>query len=501
MYSSAYASNTPPAWLTATSRIAVNGKLVPTLLHISDLHRTSQPRLNNDELLAAIVSDATRWSSEGIPRPEIIVVSGDLIQGAKLGAPDSDNEIENQYREAGNFLRRLGEEFVDSDQSRIIVVPGNHDVHWNRSQKGMKPIETCPEGIATKAFEAASSLRWNWRDLQAYEISDQHLYESRLQHFRKFQAEFYAGIKPNPLSHGCDDLFFVEYPDLGLVVVGFPSWHGNDYLCHVGEIDPALLAFSQTLVAKSKIPIAIAVWHHCITGGPRTHDYMDQRIVQRLIDFGFNVGLHGHQHYPGAAPYELCMPNLTSMVVIGAGSLAVGNKELPMGERRQFNVVVIDPESDTITVHVRGMSPAGVFTGSHRDDFGGNTFIKLKLPAMKTLPKSPTTIQRLDEAMTAVAVKRYEEALVLIADIPACRAKERRQIEIEALKGLDRKEQLIDLLDLPRSVDEVCLVVSLLIDSSRFDEAMVRLTASKSLIAPIIFADLRAAIDARRITP
>ena len=392
---------------------------MPTLLHISDLHRTSRPRLSNDELLAAIVSDATRWSSEGIPRPELIVVSGDLIQGAELGATNSDNQIEDQYREAGDFLRRLGEEFLDSDRSRIVIVPGNHDVHWNRSLKGMKPIEACLRGIATKAFDVGSGVRWNWEDRQAYKIFDQHLYESRFEHFRRFVAEFYKGVKPNPLSHGSDDLFFGEYPYLGLMVVGFPSWHGNDCLCHVGEINPTLLFLSQKLVMNSSMPIAVAVWHHSITGGPRTHDYMDQRTVHRLIDLGFTVGLHGHQHYPEAAPYELRLPNLTSMAVIGAGSLAVGDSELPMGERSQFNVVVIDPNSDTITVHVRGMSPAGVFTGAHRDDFGGNTFIKLSLPTAQTRAKSFTNIQRLDEAMTAVGAKRYEDALKLIANMPS----------------------------------------------------------------------------------
>ena len=59
---------------------------MPTLLHISDLHRTSKPRLSNDELLAAIVSDATRWESEGVPQPELIVVSGDLVQKAQKQA-------------------------------------------------------------------------------------------------------------------------------------------------------------------------------------------------------------------------------------------------------------------------------------------------------------------------------------------------------------------------------------------------------------------------------
>ena len=73
------------------------------------------------------------------PRPELIVVSGDLVQGAALNACDPDAEVDAQYREVDDFLRRLGEEFLESDRSRIVIVPGNHDVHWRRSLDGMKP--------------------------------------------------------------------------------------------------------------------------------------------------------------------------------------------------------------------------------------------------------------------------------------------------------------------------------------------------------------------------
>ena len=43
-------------------------RAMPTLLHISDLHRTAGPRIDNDQLLAAIASDASRWATEGIRR-------------------------------------------------------------------------------------------------------------------------------------------------------------------------------------------------------------------------------------------------------------------------------------------------------------------------------------------------------------------------------------------------------------------------------------------------
>ena len=355
---------------------------MPTLLHISDLHRTSEPRPDNDELIAAIASDAKRWEAEGIPQPDLIIVSGDLIQGVALDASDADAEIEEQYREADDFLRSLASVFVDSDRSRVIIVPGNHDVHWPRSLSAMRALDSCPDRIGTKAFEASSRLRWNWKDQRAYEVVDGNKYGSRLEFFREFQRNFYKGLDPSPLPKANGDLVFVEYADLELVVAGFASWHGNDCFCHVGEIDPSMLSASQKLLASTEVPIAVAVWHHSIVGGPRASDYMDQRVIHRLVDFGFHVGLHGHQHYAAAAPFELRLPNLTSMAVVGAGSLAVGDRALPVGESRQFNVIVIDPDNESITVHVRAMSPAGVFTGSHRDDFGGNTFINLNLPSM-----------------------------------------------------------------------------------------------------------------------
>ena len=473
--------------------------LVPTVLHISDLHRTSGPLLSNDELLPALVSDATRWDAEGIPWPELIVVSGDLIQGAALGTCDPDAEVDAQYREVGDFLTRLGEEFLDSDRSRMVIVPGNHDVHWRRSLSGMKPIDPCPDGIATKSLQSTSGLRWDWRNRQAYEISDQGLYESRFEHFRRFRKDFYKGIEPSPFSCGDEELLFFEYPELDLLVAGFSSWHGNDCFCHVGEIAPTSLALSQGLVARSSMPVAVAVWHHSITGGPRKHDYMDQHAVHKLIDFGFTVGLHGHQHYPGAAPFELNLPNLTSMAVVGAGSLAVGDNELPMGERRQFNVVVIDPDSASITVHVRGMSATGVFTGSHRDDFGGNTFTKLNLPITWTDGRSSNISQQLDEAMTAVGERRYEDALALVADIPPSRSTEKRRIKIEALRGLNKLGQLVELLSPPQSVSEAAEVISLLLNARRFGDARDLLQASESLLTPSLVAELTATIAAREL--
>ena len=471
-----------------------------TLLHISDLHRTQGPRLDNHDLLSAIVSDAKRWEEEGISKPDLIVVSGDLVKGTSADNDDPDAEIKAQYQEAADFLGRLAEEFLESDRSRVIVVPGNHDVNWSRSFNAMKPHSTCPPEVASEAYRASSRIRWNWKELRAYEIVDNELYLSRFEHFQKFRADFYAGLDPHPLSHGeKGDLAFFDFPSFGLVVVGFASWHGNDCFCHVGEINSESLALSRELIEKSRSPLAIAVWHHNVEGGPRSQDYMDQHVLHRMMDIGFSIGLHGHQHYPGAIPFELRALGETSMAVIGAGSLSVGNSELPMGERRQFNIIVIDPDAKTITVHVRGMSSAGVFTASHRDDFGGNSFIELQLPFSPKRGRESSNTRLLDEAATAVAVGQYEEALRLISLVGDNHSDTKRKLQIEALKGTGQIEELMTILKPAQSANEVLLVVSCLLNLRRFDEAEAMLSSASELLDESIYQESLNTITVRRM--
>ena len=472
---------------------------MPTLLHISDLHRTADQHLSNDELLSGITSDSRRWQAEGIPPPDVIVVSGDLIQGAGTYDVEADTKINAQYAEAGEFLRKLADRFVESDLSRVVIVPGNHDVHWQRARDAMKVLETCPPDIARRGLEANSMIRWDWSNQQPYEISDHNMYDSRLHNFRQFQADFYAELNPSPFSQDGSDVVFFDYPDLGIAVVGFASWHGNDCFCHVGEIASVALSRAQELLTTSRAPVAIAVWHHSIDGGPRGNDFMDKRVVHRLIDFGFSVGLHGHQHFPRAAPSTLDLPNQTSMAVVCAGSLAVGDGQLPMGEPRQFNIVHIDPDRQTVTVYVREMSPAGVFSGSPRADFGGNTFIELNLPPAPARPNAPTSTQIIDDAISALGLGEYAKALELVENTPLSSSPEIRQIKIRSLQGLQQWDDLFALLDPPGTADEAVMVITLLIDQQRFDEARARLEGASGLLADPLFDELARKIEGRRM--
>lgn len=471
---------------------------MPTILHISDLHRTSAPRVENDHLLTTISSDSQRWEHDGIPWPDVVVVSGDLIQGAAVDADNPDAEISAQYGEAGDFLDRLANLIVGGDRSRVAIVPGNHDVNWPRAFRSMQLIDPGNERLASIAFEADSALRWNWKNRGAYRITDLDMYMSRFEHFRTFREHFYEGLQPTPVSYGDTDLFFAEYERLDLVIVGFASWYGNDCFCPVGEIQPSALTKAHELLAKARSQLAVAVWHHGVVGGPRANDYMDQRVIHRLIDLGFRVGLHGHHHYPAAAPFEIRSPSETSMAIVSAGSLAVGNSELPEGESRQFNVVDMDIENGSITVHIRAMSSFGVFAQSYRDDLGGNSYNQLALPSSRRPAKGPRTAVYFDDAVTAITEQRYAQALALANKIAPSLPHEARQIQVSALEGLGRLKELIRILDPPLNEAEAVKVIGLMLGHQLPDEAESLLDRCSDWLAQSVAHELKGAIEFSR---
>lgn len=90
-----------------------------SILHISDLHKGE----NNDfdHLFASLCNDADSYDQD-IPKPEFIVVCGDLAEGAN--GEDAEEKIVKQYQEVESFLDKLVRHFLNGDKSRIIIVPG-----------------------------------------------------------------------------------------------------------------------------------------------------------------------------------------------------------------------------------------------------------------------------------------------------------------------------------------------------------------------------------------
>ena len=93
---------------------------------------------------------------------------------------------------------------------------------------------------------------------------------------------------------------------------------------------------------------------------------------------------------------------------------------------------------------------------------------------------------------------QYEKALQLIAGVGSSHSHQKRLIKIEALEGLGRKDELIELIDPPQGQDEAVKVISLLLDCGRFDDAEARLPAMSSLIDQTVFRELAGIIATRR---
>jgi len=107
-----------------------------TIAHISDLHRSSDTPISNVALLNSLIHDVDTYTTQGIEKPDVLIVSGDIIQGDA-----ATTLLKEQYDEALGFLNNLANSLFDGDNSRIILVPGNHDISWIESRNSMEKIQ------------------------------------------------------------------------------------------------------------------------------------------------------------------------------------------------------------------------------------------------------------------------------------------------------------------------------------------------------------------------
>jgi len=366
-----------------------------SILHISDLHRSPRNPITNDELLSALVSDRERYTHEdpGVPPPDAIVVSGDIIQGAPLRTPEHTVFLTEQYAVAEDFLDKLAKRFVDGDRSRIVIVPGNHDVDWNTARQAMSLVsaEDAPKDIAAELFRDYSRYRWNWNTRELYQIVNDEIYAKRLEPFWKFFGHFYAGV-PGLLRVECyaDANLFSLY-DSHIGVAGFNSCHGNDCFAFHGMIRRDAIGRTHLDLTEGgrAFELHMAVWHHSIEGPPYRTDYMDVDLVRAMAGRGFRLGLHGHQHKAQATPQKVFLPDQETMVVVSAGSLCAGANELPPGVNRQYNVIDIAEDFHSVRIHVREMTVGNLFGRASLVAFGGRSFAEFQWEPPKDLAGRP----------------------------------------------------------------------------------------------------------------
>ena len=317
-----------------------------SILHISDLHKPENCNLDN--LFYSIQTDCTAYTAEGICKPEIIVISGDIVEGSKKD--DGVDIIRKQYEDAGKFLDKLANYFLGGDRSRMIIVPGNHDYCYKLSKDSM---ELSPEDKLQDDYkllkEAAPYVRWNWDDRRCYHITKKELYDTRFDLFRGFYNDFYAGIRELPAVIDKDS-YVVELPQYHIAFVCFNSCYRLDHLSPMGCICPDAISMAhERLVAlKNMGYLMVGVWHHHVSGLPVENNYMDYRILNAMMQENIKMGLFGHQHVSTAVQEYSDITTKQSILLISSGSLYGNRYQLVTGVPRQYNVIEINIRNEEV---------------------------------------------------------------------------------------------------------------------------------------------------------
>ena len=137
------------------------------------------------------------------------------------------------------------------------------------------------------------------------------------------------------------------------------------------------------------------MWHHGLHSEPSYRsDYLPVNSVYELIGHGFQVGLHGHQHFAEIGSHYVRIPGEQEMAVVSAGSLCAGARDLPRGVNRQYNVIVVSDDYSEVGVHVREMTRGNHFAPSLAASGFANGLVRMRISSTDATSATPVAIDR-----------------------------------------------------------------------------------------------------------
>lgn len=440
-----------------------------TILHISDLHRSPDDLVKNLPLLASLDADIDHWAqeSERIPRPDAVVVSGDLVRGVRVGTADFERELDRQYADALDFLVGLADDVVGCDRSQVILVPGNHDVDWNGAFNAMEEVPSADlgEDLRLSSFGPEADLRWNWRERTVFRIINRDLYEDRFRRFYELCDAFYG----NPVVRGA--YFSTHELAQGRIgVAAFNSCSGNDCFAFHGAIPDHALAGAYRELRGHGHDLLMGIWHHNVEGPPYTTDYMDVSVIHRLIGNGFTLGLHGHQHRSQLSVRYVHLAEQEQMALISAGSLCAGARELPTGVNRQYNVVVLDDDLRRAVVHVREIAVADVWAPARRTEFGGKSSIEMTV-SLRPVTLDPRPLAPVLDAEAALQAGDFQQVVDLLGLLETQADSYEESLLVEAIQRGRMWADAMRLFSPPRSPGQLVLTAHGAMESGEFQQA------------------------------
>lgn len=451
-----------------------------SILHISDLHRDPKNPISNEALLNSLIQDVENSAAEDPPIPprQILVVSGDIIQGTGKDTEHPDEVLREQYDQAEQFLGALADRLVGGNRQKLVIVPGNHDINFPKMFSALKEIEYVAADakkrteFAGLVWECQSKFRWSWSEFKLYRIDDEALYEQRLAEFIAFYRHFYGGTR----SYSDDptqqfDVF--DFPEYNLVIAGFNSCFLNDPWHRQGAIHPE--AFSKCCNEMRRRQyrgrVRLAVWHHSTKGAPRQDDYMDTDFLQQLVNHGFSLGFHGHQHKPELIDEKYAFGGDRKVNALSASTLAGGERALAPGATRGYNRVVLDIDEWSVELHVRHMANPDFLNPIWGKGSLANqeSYQKFSLQRPRPTDRAAIATQDLPVAEQLLRDKHHEEAATILEPLIS-HSDIAKRLLLKAMGDGNDYEGIARCFPEPISSEEIIAVCDALWELNRKDE-------------------------------
>jgi predicted phosphodiesterase len=281
-----------------------------------------------------------------VRRLEYLVISGDVANYS------TEKEYDAAYAMVDGLVKRFG-----LDASRVVVVPGNHDLNWDLSETAYpfvpkrKLPTPLPEDRSIPAGDAGALLR------------DDTLYRER---FANFNTHFYRRVYPgqNYSTDYANQVVFVERPEDGILFLGFNScWQLDHHFRTRAGIHASALAQALDRLQDGRYKgwLKIAVWHHPVSG----KEMMNDDFMQLLSVHHFQICLHGHIHEAIQRFYHY--DSRRGIHIIGAGTFGAPAREQVTGIPLQYNLLTFDPRTGEMTVNTRKKEkPDGAWSADAR---------------------------------------------------------------------------------------------------------------------------------------
>lgn len=255
-------------------------------LHLSDIHfghGSAAHGWDQQLVLSCLQADLAQVRAQGVPSPELILVTGDIAFSGATRVRDGQAES-TEYQEASQWLQGLGQD-LGITPANIFVVPGNHDVQ--RSADGDPAVARLVEDLREGRLELDAA--WNQPGARP-------LLTRRQAHYLAWAAGFgpaHAGPSLPPEER----LLWthrMEVPKgLRLRLVGL-----NTALLSANDKDHGRLRLGKAQLAHALRPaiepneLVVVLSHHPIRGGWLA----DERNVDAWIRNHAHLHLSGHVH-------------------------------------------------------------------------------------------------------------------------------------------------------------------------------------------------------------